>query len=199
MMPDWSYLAKTPLRWWRTRGFGIHSPFAFWFVNEVVRERYAYYAYEKIAGSRATSRPCGLSFLGAKGLFRVAARLDCREAVIAGCGENSLAEAALSQVRSDMRVWHFSGRTKPVAGRAVMLVESADDVDAVVEQAVAILSRDGVVVVRNLRRSESCRRVEQRLIEATTQHGARFSSGHATVFVGLHYLQPQCFVVNLPF
>ena len=36
-------------RWHRSRGFGVHSPFAFSFILDVLRERrYAYYAYDSI-------------------------------------------------------------------------------------------------------------------------------------------------------
>lgn len=37
----------------RSRGFGIHSPFAFRFVREVLRERLPYYAYRRINALRA--------------------------------------------------------------------------------------------------------------------------------------------------
>ncbi len=39
-------------RWWQllrhSRGFGIHSPFAFRFITEVLNERLPYYAYDNI-------------------------------------------------------------------------------------------------------------------------------------------------------
>ena len=39
-------------RYSRSKGFGIHSPFAFHFVLNVLRERLPYYAYEDIAEIR---------------------------------------------------------------------------------------------------------------------------------------------------
>lgn len=35
-------------RYWRSRGFGVHSPFAFYFITNVMRQSYSYYAYESI-------------------------------------------------------------------------------------------------------------------------------------------------------
>lgn len=40
--------AKSPLRRWRSRGFGIHSPFAFDLVTRTLHERDRYYAYDTI-------------------------------------------------------------------------------------------------------------------------------------------------------
>lgn len=39
-------------RYNRSRGFGIHSPFAFYFVRRVLRERCHYYAYEQLTKYR---------------------------------------------------------------------------------------------------------------------------------------------------
>ena len=35
-------------RFWRSKGFGVHSPFAFYFITNVMRQKYHYYAYESI-------------------------------------------------------------------------------------------------------------------------------------------------------
>ena len=37
--------------WLRTRGFGVHSPFAFRFIREVLFQPFAYYAYGEIESS----------------------------------------------------------------------------------------------------------------------------------------------------
>ena len=36
--------------WWRGRGFGVHSPFAFRFITDVLHhdDAYAYYAYDDL-------------------------------------------------------------------------------------------------------------------------------------------------------
>ena len=67
-------------RYKRSKGFGIHSPFAFNFVLKVLRERCPYYAYEIINAARweasrlassAKERRNLLSFKNAKMIFRI--------------------------------------------------------------------------------------------------------------------------------
>jgi len=61
------------VRWRHGRGFGIHSPFAYRFVTEVLRERCAYYAYHNIAKHFVDkkSAKCAISFHSAACIFRV--------------------------------------------------------------------------------------------------------------------------------
>lgn len=49
-------IASIPLRAWRSGGFGVHSPFAFRFITEVLRSSGGYYAYEQIGASEASRR-----------------------------------------------------------------------------------------------------------------------------------------------
>lgn len=67
-------------RYNRSKGFGIHSPFAFYFVRRVLRERCPYYAYDNIVAYRrqarklASKRKAGkqiISCENAKMLFRI--------------------------------------------------------------------------------------------------------------------------------
>lgn len=39
-------------RWRHSRGFGVHSPFAFRFITETLHQPYAYYAYSRLAQQR---------------------------------------------------------------------------------------------------------------------------------------------------
>lgn len=41
-------LARRVKRWWRSRGHGVHSPFAFRFITMVLRGRGVYYASEEL-------------------------------------------------------------------------------------------------------------------------------------------------------
>lgn len=47
-------LFKPIKRWWRSKGFGIHSPFAFYFILRVLREKLPYYAYTRILKFNST-------------------------------------------------------------------------------------------------------------------------------------------------
>ena len=44
MMP----LSRCFRRWWRSRGHGVHSPFAFRFITMVLRQEGGYYAYREL-------------------------------------------------------------------------------------------------------------------------------------------------------
>lgn len=68
-------------RYVKSKGFGIHSPFAFYFVTRILRERAAYYAYDTIdstlAAGRAEARRQGIkpqtaSRKGCRLMFRIA-------------------------------------------------------------------------------------------------------------------------------
>lgn len=67
-------------RYNRSKGFGIHSPFAFYFVRRVLRERCSYYAYDNIVdyrrrakglASKRNARKQIISYANAKMLFRI--------------------------------------------------------------------------------------------------------------------------------
>ncbi|MCM1336663.1 MAG: hypothetical protein NC187_03200 [Candidatus Amulumruptor caecigallinarius] len=69
----------------RSRGFGVHSPFAFHFICRTLGERAPYYAYPAIAASRSlslqlahgvTRHPRIMSEKNAKMLFRVVCRFN---------------------------------------------------------------------------------------------------------------------------
>lgn len=72
-------------RYKRSKGFGIHSPFAFHFVRATLGERLPYYAYERIETSRALAlrlahgvarHPRIMSSKNARMIFRVACRFN---------------------------------------------------------------------------------------------------------------------------
>lgn len=70
-------------RLWRSRGHGVHSPFAYRFIREVLCERQPYYAYEHI--------PSPAQRL----LYRVAVFLQPRE--IAGLGGADISAALMAK------------------------------------------------------------------------------------------------------
>lgn len=68
-----------------SRGFGVHSPFAFEFILNVLRDRHPFYAYDTIRELR-NQTPRGLrppQWL-ARLMFRISSRLDYRPIVVLG-------------------------------------------------------------------------------------------------------------------
>ena len=68
----------------RSGGFGIHSPFAFNFVQNVLGERYPYYAYARIAKWRAKAK-----------------------AAVGGCWPHSSSLISLNEARMLFRITNF--------------------------------------------------------------------------------------------
>ncbi len=73
--------AVAPRRMRRTRGFGVHSPFAFRFIREVLDQPCAYYCYPQI---EATCRADGTDPRSAKALFRIALYFSPERPIILG-------------------------------------------------------------------------------------------------------------------
>lgn len=81
-------------RWWRGRGFGVHSPFAFKFITSTLHCPHAYYAYGVIADEARTRRELD----DAERLFRIVLffRPRCieRHGVLSPAMETAVAEAS---------------------------------------------------------------------------------------------------------
>ncbi|MBO4978368.1 MAG: hypothetical protein J6C67_06635 [Muribaculaceae bacterium] len=77
------------LSWFRrlrhSRGFGIHSPFAYRFITHTLRQPYAYYAYS------------GLTTPEQRLLFRVALAFGARSPFCAGLDKNMTAAVILAK------------------------------------------------------------------------------------------------------
>lgn len=92
-----SGIARSYKRWRHTRGYGVHSPFAYSLVSEVVRpgSDYAYYGYEDIdnsiehSESRRNRRESRI-------LLRLASRLNVRSAFIPQHAVNTFRVALLA-------------------------------------------------------------------------------------------------------
>lgn len=79
-------------RWWRSRGFGVHSPFAFRMVRDVLSPRYRYYDEDALRFLPVYRRH--RKYVGV--LFRIVARLAPGSfMIIAGEESDALAEGVL--------------------------------------------------------------------------------------------------------
>lgn len=98
----------------RSGGFGIHSPFAFHFVQRVLGERLPYYAYADIAkwrtmakdsAGRRWRKPRVISLKNAKMLFRIANFFNPEHLLVVGA--NYGVSAASVKVVSSQSVIHL--------------------------------------------------------------------------------------------
>ncbi|MBR5332336.1 MAG: hypothetical protein IKV32_03420 [Muribaculaceae bacterium] len=104
-------------RYKRSKGFGIHSPFAFNFVLRVLRERCPYYAYEIINASRweasrlassAKERRNLLSFKNAKMIFRITCYFSPKSILQIGTS-HGIASTAMMNVSSTSHLYSYLG------------------------------------------------------------------------------------------
>ncbi len=107
-----------PLRIKTTRGFGVHSPFAFSFITEVMRQKYQYYAYpdekmRRMALSRRSAvrrRPAPLKYQHT--VFRVVNRFS--PSVILQLGQSrGLETMAALDTSSDLTIAEYSVKSQP--------------------------------------------------------------------------------------
>lgn len=71
------------MRWRRSKGFGVHSPFAYRFITDVWRQPLPYYAYELIADKRH------------RAVYRIVSTLQAESYFVAG-SENLARAVALA-------------------------------------------------------------------------------------------------------
>lgn len=223
-------------RYNRSKGFGIHSPFAFSFVLHVLRERLPYYCYEEIESRRQLARrsardvsrhPRVISAKNAKMIFRVAAWSGSRHVLQVGTsyGVSTMA-LLLSDSRTRVSLYQganphadiyakvvdgYDGRVDdhstlsaavdsywqglPPGQRPLMLVNSLgadDDLETASRAAREVLSRQGVVILRNLTRDALTRGLWDQLTARITA-GMGFTNGKLAVIVGFSHLPRQDF------
>lgn len=147
-----------------SRGFGIHSPFAYRFITEVIHQPYAYYAYARIAGS--TERL----------LFRVLVDLAPRRIAVYGPSEWGAAakaarpHAAVTPRRPDFVAADFGAL-------------SADERKAVIEALRQGASFFGVGLSPN----------EEAKIKASMPQGMTFANARGTLIAAVRKLPRQDF------
>lgn len=80
------------------KGFGVHSPFAYSVITEVIEEKLPYYAYHRM--QRTYDKQSPIAFKVACLLLRLANRFSCRRVVELGCdGGYSLLPLILTDSR----------------------------------------------------------------------------------------------------
>ena len=104
-------LLRWLFRFRHRQGYGIHSPFAFSFVTDVVYESGAYYAYPELDRLWQQARRSGLTPLRRKDcrlLLRLANYVRPVQAVVVGLGPQSV-EMACMRAGSRHTIWTAEG------------------------------------------------------------------------------------------
>ncbi|MBQ0056823.1 MAG: hypothetical protein KBT20_04115 [Bacteroidales bacterium] len=95
------YIRKGVRRLKHRKGFGVHSPFAFAIITEVIEEKLPYYAYQSM--QRLYHKQAPLPMKVAALLFRLANRFHARRIIEIGCdGGYSLLPALMADSRNEV-------------------------------------------------------------------------------------------------
>lgn len=95
------YISKSMRKLKHRKGFGVHSPFAFRIITEVIEEKIPYYAYHSM--QKVYHRQAPIPFKVAALLFRLSNRFHCRRILEVGCdGGYSLLPLALVDSRNEL-------------------------------------------------------------------------------------------------
>lgn len=107
------YLAQSMRKLKHRKGYGVHSPFAYTIITEVIEEKLPYYAYRRM--QRTFGKDTPISFKVACLLLRLANRFRCRNVAEVGCdGGYSI----LPLILTDSRLHVHSLATTEVAQQA---------------------------------------------------------------------------------
>lgn len=134
------------------KGFGVHSPFAFSIITEVIEEKLPYYAYRPMQGSYPKSSV--VPFKVVTLLYRLANRFSCRN--IAILGDEQYASMPLQIVDSRNYITRISDAqalTDVADAKFDMIVVNLNplaDVSALSEWILLHSSDDSVIFVKGI-------------------------------------------------
>lgn len=219
----------------RSRGFGIHSPYAYDFVRNVLRERLPYYNYAYLnqlrdiivtASARYPRHPRVMSYSHAKMLFRIANHF-CPDTILQ-LGTNygySTASVMSASRKSRLHLYEPQLERYPIV--AEVLQPFLDDIDCYNDLATAlhdydaargdsrpfvvvgslneadytpasdylrdnVLNDEGVIILRNIARDKTMKRLWEDLKQAT-HYGHTYTNEQLAVIVAIPHLPPQHF------
>lgn len=178
-------------RAWRSRGFGIHSPFAFRFVTTVLRQQGEYYAYSDLRRLTSGRKP---EFARCTLMFRLVCEFRPQSVILdpalGGCVREAVAKAD-SRVRC---VAPDEAGCDDELSDCLMILDGcslecmqAKDVFRLIDR---VLAGDGVVVVIGISRQLYAD------IKNLMAAGMSFTNRRTAVFVSRRDLPRQDFEVN---
>lgn len=179
-------ILKSPAKYRRTRGFGVHSPFAFHFITRVIREHKAqYYAYAQLPRLSKTNRS------RMKLLVRVLAHFHPTHILEAGRAseatrailQNAVPKALLTPWTDNHPLSH------PTPPDFVLLHPMAARPSQALHLYLLDLAAEGncVIYFRNLHSDPYIRQLWDE-VTAATPHGMGFTNGKTGIFVAHRHL-----------
>ena len=204
-------LFEYPKMLWRSRGYGVHSPFAFDFITKVIGEKDArYYAYAEIAAFCPRSRKTGFNeiFAGkdmsvpeAWLLFRVLCYFNPAHVLEVGHG-HEVTTVILNRAipRSKVHVWHTERHPDPellgVVEPFVLVNQYHESHGEILKKYVQQLLANGDVVIflRNLTTLPQMQRIWKYLCDVA-EYGMGFTDGYTGIFVARRALPHQIFKI----
>lgn len=167
-------------RYNRSKGFGIHSPFAFSFVLRVLRERLPYYAYADIEYRRQLAKslaksvvkhPRVISAKGAKMIFRITTYFNPRLILQLGTSYGVSTSAMLAvDSRSQLMLYAGAGHQADVYSKIVTTDEARiarhESLDSALAGYRAAIGDSRPYVLVNSIADDERRQVAEMLIEA---------------------------------
>lgn len=169
-------ILSAPRRFMRRRGFGVHSPFAFAFLSNAIREQDAYYAYESI--NALTPKRSLRKFL--RLAFRTAVVLKAKRVAVFGPDSNLLLKAL-----------EYAGAKQ--SSNPLLVVATADANHAV---ALECVRSGGTVILGNIHKNKANALLIKTIAE-TCGHGMTFTNGETAIFVARPNLPKQTFRITL--
>lgn len=158
----------------RSKGFGIHSPFAFHFVLRVLRERNHYYAYEYIEKSSRL-------------LFRIACFFAPKKILILGNANKSL--PAILNYSQSCEIYSSYSKYIDNIGNDIpfIVVENSETTEQLINDLTLAVEREAIIVIYNINKSKSLKKVWN-VINVTMQYGMSFTNYKMGIIVGRKYL-----------
>lgn len=178
-------------RYRRSRGFGVHSPFAYHFIKRVIKEQCGYYAYSDID---AAVKKSGMSRKTARLLFRVANYFNPSSILIVGNGDIA-ALTALKSVSTTAKVTVAGAdETIDASGYRFVYVESEAAYPGLEKTLGKTVDNGGTVVIDGMTRDNEARRL-LKAVENGMTHGMTFSNGATAIIAGDRKLPRQRFAL----
>ncbi len=158
----------------RSKGYGIHSPFAFHFVLRVLREKSLYYSYEHIDKSRRV-------------LFRIACYFVPQKVLL--IGENRQTLTAIHSYSQSCEIYTEYNEYIKNIGTSIqfIVVDSCDEKIQLIEDIKSSINNEAVIVFYNINKNKSIKSLWNETINAM-QYGMTFTNYKTGIIVALRHL-----------